>query len=655
MVHLQYSQIRRFISFITLCLLFASIPNSIQAQVQPTNQENLIRVDLPSQADLNKLAQLRLSIYIQLYTAQGGVILLLPVDPQTQESIYQMGYSIQALDTQPDQKPYYLLYGLEDALKSVRLPVDLLVLEGRQAVAQATTSQVEKLSEMGIKAQPLVLRRLATPRSETSAPVSTGSTMPMGVVQEMVAKVKSNKLENYNGSLSGEWEVDIGGTPYTIMTRYTLTDQPIKKATRFAYEHFQSIGLPTSYHTYNMPLDGKEKRNVIAEQKGITHPEKIVLLTAHLDSTGGGTPWTLAPGSDDNASGSAAVMHIAKILKDYVFGCSIRYTLFTGEEQGLYGSAAYAELMNDLNKNIQGVLNMDMVAYNTIGSAPTIEIHTRSSNTGDLAIANLFADVIPAYDIDLIPYIRQDSLSFSDHAPFWWHGYSAILTIEDWGDHTPYYHTTDDQLETLNKPYYKEFTKAALGTIAHMGCLEQGLLSGKAKDADSLVPIPGATVAVRQAGTLVASTQTQADGSYELNLNPGEYKVVFSDPGYLTETIKNVRVKKGRITNLNAFLTPCGTVEDPLFIYRPSYPLVDETVVFTATVASGENPISYAWLFGDGSEASGKVVNHAFSQRGDYLVELTANNSCSVPATIRLPVFVETSLFFLPLVSNKNP
>ncbi len=46
------------------------------------------------------------------------------------------------------------------------------------------------------------------------------------------------------GNLSGEQSVTIGGDPYTILTRYTLTDQPIQKATRYVYEHFQGLGLP---------------------------------------------------------------------------------------------------------------------------------------------------------------------------------------------------------------------------------------------------------------------------------------------------------------------------------------------------------------------------------------------------------------------------
>ena len=207
---------------------------------------------------------------------------------------------------------------------------------------------------------------------------------------------------------------------------------------------------------------------MFAQQTGLTQPDRVFMLIAHLDSTSP-SPSTLAPGADDNASGSVALLTIANILRQYQFGCTLRYALFTGEEQGYYGSIAYASDPDP--GTIQAVLNLDMLGYNTPNSAATIELHTRYANGGDLAIAYLFRDVISAYQIPLTPQVVQDGLSFSDHYPFWNQGYSAILAIEDWDDHTPYYHTTNDQLENLNIPSYPTFPKAALATFAHMGCL----------------------------------------------------------------------------------------------------------------------------------------------------------------------------------------
>jgi hypothetical protein len=316
----------------------------------------------------------------------------------------------------------------------------------------------------------LLLLLLASPAAASPAPTASGVLTPDPRIQEMIDQVSSTTLYNYVGGLTGETPVIVGGEPYTITTRFSLSDIPIAKATQYAYEHFQSLGLTASYFDYY--LQGFTRRNVIAEQIGLTQPGRIVLAAAHLDSTSElPYPSTLAPGADDNASGSAGVLVAADILSQYSFGCTLRYALFTGEEQGLYGSAAYAAAVHTLGEDVAGVVNLDMIAYNTAGTAPTMELHTRHGNAGDLLLANLYSDVIAAYQIDLTPVVLQDGESASDHYSFWQKGYPAILAIEDWSDHTPFYHKTADRLQTLDMAYYTRFVKAAVGTLAHLGCL----------------------------------------------------------------------------------------------------------------------------------------------------------------------------------------
>ena len=280
----------------------------------------------------------------------------------------------------------------------------------------------------------------------------------------MIDQVQADTAYDYIGDLSGEWSVTINGSPYKILTRYSYAEIPIKKATRFAYEHFTGLGLYSYYDHYY--LGGNERRSVIAEQPGLVDPDCIVLLVGHLDSISQ-APYNIAPGADDNASGSAGVLIAADILHNYNFGCTIRYILFTGEEQGYYGSEAYAADMYAAGENITAVVNLDMLGYNS-DSCPVIELHTRPSNAGDLAIANLFVDVIAAYNINLTPQIVADGLSWSDHSPFWDYGYSAILSMEDFSDFTPYYHSTNDKLNTIDPYYLADFIKAALGTTAHL-------------------------------------------------------------------------------------------------------------------------------------------------------------------------------------------
>ncbi|HEU4563428.1 MAG TPA: M20/M25/M40 family metallo-hydrolase [Gemmatimonadaceae bacterium] len=95
--------------------------------------------------------------------------------------------------------------------------------------------------------------------------------------------------------------------------------------------------------------------NTVAEIRGTERPDEVVLLGAHLDS------WDLATGATDNATGSIAVLEAARILK--AAGVrpkrTIRFALFSGEEQGLFGSRAYAETHRAELDRYQAVLVLD--------------------------------------------------------------------------------------------------------------------------------------------------------------------------------------------------------------------------------------------------------------------------------------------------------
>ena len=433
------------------------------AAVQPVA---LVRVDLRTSTDLQNLAAEEISVYAQLYTEEGAAYLLAALDSRQQALLVRQGFSLKTVDSDVWGQTYYLISARRPAdFEKVSSLATVLQADGRQAIIRAAPTQAEKLPALGFEIRLLIPHPIVLPKEVSALP--EGIT-PDPLVAEMIAQVNSGTVYTYDGDLSGEWPVDIGGLPYTIATRYTKTKKPIQMAWRYAYEHFQSLGLPVSYHQYRM--NGVRKNNVVAEQAGLSEPGRIFLVTAHLDSITYANPNQRAPGADDNASGSVAVLVAADILSQYDFGCTLRYVLFTGEEQGLVGSYYYARDADRRGDDIEGVLNLDMIAYNS-NSFPIMDLHTRPGNANDLAIANLFAGVVDAYDINLTPHIFQDGPTYSDHASFWEFGYSAIIGIEDDDDFSPYYHSTGDQLETLDLNYFTEFVKAAVGTFAHMGCL----------------------------------------------------------------------------------------------------------------------------------------------------------------------------------------
>jgi hypothetical protein len=320
----------------------------------------------------------------------------------------------------------------------------------------------------GSAASPLPLVPQATqPRMQLTVAELPLALAPDPTVQEMIDQVQSSTLYNYVAGLSGEEAINIGGAPFTLVNRSTTSAANLEKATQYAFEHFQSLGLATSYHTWL--FSGSERRNVIAEQAG-SDPDCLYLLTAHLDDAAS-TPEARAPGADDNASGTAGVLVAADILSNYHFTCTLRYVLFSGEEQGLMGSYAYAKLVAERNDPIQGVLNLDMLGYNTPGSPPAIEMDVRPDPYGDpdQVLSTMMSEVIQAYELDLIPQVIATDENYSDQRSFWIYGFPAILVIEDLADETPYYHQPTDTVDTLNLPYYTEYVKAVVGALAHLG------------------------------------------------------------------------------------------------------------------------------------------------------------------------------------------
>ncbi len=141
-------------------------------------------------------------------------------------------------------------------------------------------------------------------------------------------------------------------------TRNCYTSQSVQ-AQNWIKAQFESYGLSTQLFDFTMP-GGSASDNVIATKTGTVYPNEYVIIGGHYDSYTGSSS---APGADDNASGTCGVMEVARILAPYTYDRTIIFCAFSGEEYGLYGSAAYASWCDAQNLNILGYLNMDMIGY----------------------------------------------------------------------------------------------------------------------------------------------------------------------------------------------------------------------------------------------------------------------------------------------------
>jgi Zn-dependent M28 family amino/carboxypeptidase len=108
--------------------------------------------------------------------------------------------------------------------------------------------------------------------------------------------------------------------------------------------------------------------NVLAVQRGQRYPDRYVLITGHYDSraSDGLDAVSDAPGANDDASGTAAVIESARLLSRYRFDKAIVYAALAGEEQGLWGGQQLARHAKERGWIIEGVLNNDIIG-NTEG------------------------------------------------------------------------------------------------------------------------------------------------------------------------------------------------------------------------------------------------------------------------------------------------
>ena len=369
------------------------------------------------------------------------------------------------------------------------------------------------------------------------------------LVQGMIDQVTPAAAEQYVAQLSGETPVSVAGAPYTIATRHTSSGTPIEKATQFVGEHMAGLGLDVEYPTWTK--SGYTNRNVIGERAGITNPGDIYMIGAHLDDMPSGS---MAPGADDNASGSAATLIAADILSQYQWGCTLRFALWTGEEQGLLGSSVYAADAKTDGETIRGYLNLDMLGYNSTGPR-NVDLYYRSTPAGSEQIADTFVGVVNAYGLNLAP-LKYNVATYttgnrSDNKPFWNQGYPAILVIEDYqgSDFTPYYHEATDRLSTLDMDYFTTSVKASVGAFAHMsGCLLTGALDGGVIASHDGSAIAGASITMIEKNGLTYTAGTDGLGHYGRTLPAAAYDITASAYGYQPATITNVPLTTGGVT-----------------------------------------------------------------------------------------------------------
>lgn len=241
--------------------------------------------------------------------------------------------------------------------------------------------------------------------------------------------------------------------------------------------------------SYNNGMSTVNSKNLVITKTGTTYPNTFVIICGHFDTING-------PGVDDNGSGTAAILEVARILKDVPTEYSIKFIHFSGEEQGLKGSAHYVNsVVNATNPkmNIKLVFNLDQVGGKIGNNNNTIYCDQdmgglSSNNAASQAITLQLANCTTLYSPLLTAY---DPAANSDYIPFEQNG--EIIT--GFYEYTRGYleHSANDTLANVDKVYVKNVAMASVGAAQHFAVAQSTLATSESSLADDqfqIYPIP---------------------------------------------------------------------------------------------------------------------------------------------------------------------
>ena len=380
-----------------------------------------------------------------------------------------------------------ILPGYEYYVASAIYPESILPAAFKKAILFQDQSEFLLQISSEMSTQPLLnsafkIRRITM---KTWKPIPAVNPVPKNrdpnpLIQDMVNEISQPSYEDI-----------LEEVVTTYPNRYSCSSYGPQSA-QMIHDMFVSFGYTdVSYQDFDSCSD-----NIIARKEGMLNPDQVWVIGAHYDSYASGD----APGADDNGTGTALVLEIARIFANYEFEDTIEFVLFASEELGLYGSDAYAEAAAGQNMNIMGAICVDMVGYLESGDTPDIDvIDNTASNWMELQVFQSINDYIPG-----TPY-KDSQLPFgasSDHASFWSNGFNAILLFEDYPDYSPYIHSSQDTIGLSVNSYAlaMSFSKTAIATLAELAVPappEIYMLSKTLDDAsgdNDGIPDPGETV-----------------------------------------------------------------------------------------------------------------------------------------------------------------
>ncbi len=258
----------------------------------------------------------------------------------------------------------------------------------------------------------------------------------------------------------------------------------LEAAARYIETAFEDLGYGVA--AQRIPRDGTEVRNIEIELSGGARAEEIIVVGAHYDSVVG------AVGANDNGSGVAALIELARLLRESKPARSVRFVAFVDEEPPFYhgdqmGSRFYARRSKARGENIVAMFSLETIGYysDQLDSQhypfPLSFFYPKTGNfiafVSNLSSRALLHEVIAGFrrharfpsEGAAAPALLP-GVDWSDHWSFWKEGYPALMVTDTALYRYPHYHTMQD---TPDKVDYERLARVVTGLNAMLRDLAQ--------------------------------------------------------------------------------------------------------------------------------------------------------------------------------------
>ncbi len=273
---------------------------------------------------------------------------------------------------------------------------------------------------------------------------------------------------------------------HDIGQRSYLDIGKLNKAAQYIEDKFRSYGCNVKRQPFT--YQGNTYFNIIGEVKGTkTTKDEILVIGAHYDTVMG------TPGADDNASGVAGLLELARLAALRPFEMTVCFVAFSLEEPPIFrtehmGSYVYAKSLKDEGINVYGMISLEMLGYfcdskgcqyyplpmfrwfypdkgNFISFVGNI-----SSRAFTKKVKRSFKSVssLPVESLNTASFVL--GVDFSDHRSFWKFGYPAFMVTDTAFYRNPYYHGLGDTALTLD---YERTSELIIGLYKSLSRLER--------------------------------------------------------------------------------------------------------------------------------------------------------------------------------------